>query len=70
MLKIVHNSDADKRPVIGADGTGPKKRSGQRARWTRCAITLLLLLALVATGTMAYSARQQWWQLISHAGKG
>jgi hypothetical protein len=70
MLKIVHSRDASKRPVPGADGTGPKQQNGQHARWTRYAITMLLLLALAATGTMAYSARQQWWQLISHTGKG
>jgi hypothetical protein len=31
--------------------------------WVRHAITLLLLTALVVTGTAAYFARQQWWSM-------
>jgi len=32
-------------------------------RWGKHAITVLLLLALIITGTSAYLARQQWWDL-------
>jgi hypothetical protein len=33
----------------------------QGRRWVAHAITLLLLLAVVATGSTAYYWRQQWW---------
>jgi hypothetical protein len=31
--------------------------------WARHAITLLLFLALIVVGIVAYCARQQWWEL-------
>ena len=59
MLKNVRSGDAYQE----TDGAGPRGQEA-RSRWTRRAITLLLLLAVAATGTMAYSARQQWWETI------
>lgn len=32
-----------------------------RSKWASYGITLLLLLAVVVTGTAAYNARDQWW---------
>jgi hypothetical protein len=37
------------------------ERIPQGNRWVKHAITLLLLLAVVATGSTAYYWRQQWW---------
>jgi len=62
MLKFVHSRDAREQSVAAARGAGPRSHV---ARWTRYAITFLLLLAVAVTGTMACSARQQWWQLIA-----
>ena len=59
MLKNVRSGDADQE----TDGAGPRGQKA-RPRWTGRAITLLLLLAVAATGTLAYSARQQWWETI------
>jgi hypothetical protein len=62
MLRFVHSRDGREQSVAAARRTG---RRSHVARWTRYAITFLLLLAVAVTGTMAYSARQQWWQLIA-----
>jgi len=42
----------------------PQKAGGnpRRSRWRSHAVTLLLLVAVLATGTVAYHAREQWWQ--------
>jgi len=40
------------------------------SRWVRRAITLLLLAIVFVTGIVAYSSRQQWWELyLSYIGK-
>ena len=59
MIQRPVRSDREQEP----DGAGPRGQKA-RPRWTGRAITLLLLLAVAVTGTMAYSARQQWWETI------
>jgi hypothetical protein len=48
----------------------PDNGSPHARRWGKHAITVLLLLALVITGTSAYLARQQWWDLYISLARG
>lgn len=42
-------------------GEENERGNPSRTQWASYTITLLLLLALVVTGTAAYYAREQWW---------
>jgi len=48
----VANSDRDKNHA-----------GGRGKHWVTHAVTLVLLLAVIVTGAMAYYAREQWWDM-------
>jgi len=38
-------------------------RSVRRVSWANVAATLILLVAVIIFGTIAYESRQQWWEM-------
>jgi len=41
---------------------GRTRTRGRSRKWVKYAITLLLLAAVVVTGTLAFHSRDAWWQ--------
>ena len=49
---------ADRNP-----GEEPPARGARRRQWIKVAITFLLLLIVIVTGSVAFYTRQQWWEM-------
>ena len=48
------------KPDRGSNQNDPDAR---RKHWVKAAITLLLIAIVIVTGSAAYYAREQWWDM-------